>query len=272
MTEDTPSRVSEFAQSEVRRGSFGSVAAAYDDERPRYPEELVDDALRDVPSDGRLLEIGPGTGIATLQFAQRGPSILGLELDESMAGIARNKLHQFPGVQIVTTSFEDWAIERGAFDVVFAGQAWHWITPGAGFPRAHEALRDGGRLALFWNREIVGAGGGAFFEACDAILQRLAPELHTDPRRDGDLGNDRFVRDIEASGYFVNAAVETYRWSETRDTASYVRYLSTHSNWIALHPDVRANLLDAIAEVTERDFGGRVHMHFRTALYTADKR
>ena len=52
-----------------RRNTFDSVACRYDEIRPGYPDELIDDieCLSGIPDDGRILEIGCGTGHATSQ-------------------------------------------------------------------------------------------------------------------------------------------------------------------------------------------------------------
>jgi len=48
------------------RTTFDGAALLYDEVRPGYPEELFDDvvALSGIPSGGRVLEIGCGTGHA----------------------------------------------------------------------------------------------------------------------------------------------------------------------------------------------------------------
>jgi ubiquinone/menaquinone biosynthesis C-methylase UbiE len=48
------------------RAIFDEAALLYDEVRPGYPEELFDDivALSGIPSGGRILEIGCGTGQA----------------------------------------------------------------------------------------------------------------------------------------------------------------------------------------------------------------
>ena len=60
------------------RTTFNNVAELYDEVRPGYPEALIEDALTlsEIPPDGRILEIGCGTGKATLPFARRGYAIV----------------------------------------------------------------------------------------------------------------------------------------------------------------------------------------------------
>src|SRR5215210_5494927 len=56
------------------RTTFDEAASLYDEVRPGYPEDLFDDivSLSGIPSGGRILEIGCGTGQATVPFALRG--------------------------------------------------------------------------------------------------------------------------------------------------------------------------------------------------------
>src|ERR1051325_3229879 len=65
----------------VRRESFDAVAAEYDRVRPGYPESVFDRiaAYAELGADSRLLELGTGSGKATLPMARRGFSVVCLE-------------------------------------------------------------------------------------------------------------------------------------------------------------------------------------------------
>src|SRR2546426_752728 len=101
------------------RGTFDEVAVLYHEARPGYPEALFEDvvALSAIRPGGRVLEMGPGTGQATVPLARRGYSILGIELGETLAAAARRNLADFPRVAILTAGFEDWSVEEAAFDL-----------------------------------------------------------------------------------------------------------------------------------------------------------
>ncbi|WP_228282645.1 class I SAM-dependent methyltransferase [Rubrobacter tropicus] len=62
------------AERERLRSTFDRAALLYDEVRPGYPEGLFEEvvSLSGVPSGGRILEIGCGTGQATLPLARRG--------------------------------------------------------------------------------------------------------------------------------------------------------------------------------------------------------
>src|SRR5580700_9852474 len=68
---------------------FGQQAEAYDRSRPTYPDAVIDELLGPVPAGLDVLDVGCGTGIASRQMAQRGATVLGVELAPGMAKIAR---------------------------------------------------------------------------------------------------------------------------------------------------------------------------------------
>ncbi|WP_308491555.1 class I SAM-dependent methyltransferase [Microbacterium terrisoli] len=125
--------------------SFGVDPARYDRTRPRYPQEMIDRIV--AASPGRdVLDVGAGTGVAARQFADAGCAVLGVEVDARMAAFACER-----GADIEVAKFEEWDAAGRAFDLVIAGQAWHWIDPAGGAAKARAVLRPAGRVAVFWN-------------------------------------------------------------------------------------------------------------------------
>src|SRR5512143_666666 len=90
-----------------RRRSFDSVAELYDTYRPSYPAPFIEQILSTtgIPQDAHILEIGSGTGKATLLFAQRGYSILCIEPGKHLATTARKNLKAFPSINFEITTF-----------------------------------------------------------------------------------------------------------------------------------------------------------------------
>jgi ubiquinone/menaquinone biosynthesis C-methylase UbiE len=77
------------------RASFDDVAERYDRARPGYPAELFDDlaALTGLRAGDRVLEIGPGTGQATLPLARRALlACIGALVDRHGGRIAKRDL------------------------------------------------------------------------------------------------------------------------------------------------------------------------------------
>src|SRR4051812_16898944 len=91
------------------RSTFDQVALLYDQARPGYPEPLFDDVvtLSGIAPHGQILEIGCGTGQATLPFARRGYPIVCVELGASLASVARQRLAGYPDVTVHHSAFEE---------------------------------------------------------------------------------------------------------------------------------------------------------------------
>ena len=96
------------------RTSFDGDALLYDEVRPGYPEALFDDvvSLSGIPIGGRILEIGCGTGQATVPLSRRGYPILCVELGENLAAVARRNLAAYPLVEVQTGDFEKYPPSR----------------------------------------------------------------------------------------------------------------------------------------------------------------
>ena len=195
------------------RRTFDSVADRYERARPTYPEALYDELahLADLRPGDRLLEVGCGTGQATVPLARRGFQITCVELGHELAAVARRQLEPFPEVRVVEAPFEEWASAPAeAFDLVYAAAAWRWLDPEVRYPRSWELLRPGGHLAFWSATHVFPEGGDPFFreiqEEYEGYLrtrpghspescQTIAPSL----RRPGSSSTWRFATSIGRS-------------------------------------------------------------------------
>jgi hypothetical protein len=116
----------------VRARSFGVAAADYDKDRPRYPDQLIDGVVAMLPSR-RVVEVGAGTGIATVAFAARGLAMTCVEPDPEMAALLSVKPAGDADLRVNVATFEDWSAARPAgapgFGGLISAQAWHWTDP-----------------------------------------------------------------------------------------------------------------------------------------------
>lgn len=147
--------------------SFGSDPERYDRTRPHYPDAMVERIVAASPGLD-VVDAGCGTGIAARQFQAAGCRVLGVDVDARMAEWARQR-----GLEVEVATFESWDPAGRAFDAVIAGQTWHWVDPVAGAAKAAEALRPGGRMAVFWNVFQPPPDVG---EAFAAVYRRVLPD------------------------------------------------------------------------------------------------
>ena len=283
-----------------RRASFNSDAALYNAARPDYPAAIFDDLLElsGIPASGDILEIGTGTGKATLPLAERGFRILGIELGDNMAALAQARLAAYPKVRIIVGAFEECPVPDRAFDLAVSASAWHWIDPEVGYAKVARSLRSGGALALMWSTQgrrgnrlqppgsapgpaPASAASAAptpsdefdeFAEALQQLVATVAPQLaHIRADRPTPGAARRFVRGdaLNASGYFAAPAIRSYTWEMNYDTASYLQLLDSYSTYRILDPALHARLFAAIGEMLETRFGGKISRQWRAELYVA---
>lgn len=253
------------------RTTFDRDALLYDAVRPGYPEALFADliALSGIPSAGQILEIGCGTGQATLPLARRGYHLLAVELGARLAEVARHNLAAFPNVRIEIGAFEDWPLDPESFDLVFAATSFHWLDPAVAFPKIARALRPGGAIALCWNVHVRTDANAEFFAAVQELYDQTPMGGDGPPPLPHEIG-DR-SDEIAETGLFGPITARRYPWQITYDTATYLQLLSTYSNHIALTPDTRARLFAGIAGLIDHRFGGHITKDYLAVLYVARK-
>jgi SAM-dependent methyltransferase len=251
------------------RTSFDQVAADYDAVRPGYPTALVNDLIdfARLPPDGRILEIGCGTGRATMPFARRGYPMVCLDIGSELAALARVNCQAYPNVQIHVTSFEDWHAEPHMFDLVFSATAFHWIASEIAYPKAAQVLRETGALAVFSNEHPP--TGEGFFADVQTIYQQLLPDALHDPGSIPAIQSkiEQTCATIDATGLFAPVIVKTYPWTTTYTTANYLRLLNTYSPNRNLGPEKRTQLFQRIADLIDSKYGGTITKPYLSVLY-----
>ena len=249
-------------QDRTRADSFGADAELYDSSRPRYPDELFTFLLREQPRNA--LDVGCGTGIAARHLMERGIDVLGVEPDERMAAVARRS-----GVTVEIGHFESWEPAGRTFDLLTAAQAWHWVDPQRGAAKAAEAVRDGGRLAVFWN---LAQPPAELASAVEPVYARLAPELQPYSIVLGHGGGPQRLRSaseaLSADGGWVDVEQVDFSQQIAYSTQGWLAYLKTHSDHATLGAERLDPLLEAVGSAID-ELGGAFVMAFRTAVATA---
>ncbi len=253
---------------------FDSVADIYDRARPGYPEALFDEILAAVAGSGppRVLEIGCGTGQATRSFAARGCRVTAVEPGPNTALRARENLADYPGVDVITSTFEDADLPAGAFDVVCAATAFHWVDPAVGLAKTHRLLRPGGVLALFSYEQVRGDETPDFFVVSLPLYERITGEGDppaTPERSAVTVASEAAVRE---SGLFAEIATRRYDWDQVYDAARYELLVRTYSNMIALPEGQREELIRELRALIDGEFGGAITRPLVVTLVMGRKR
>jgi SAM-dependent methyltransferase len=260
------------AVSEPLRETFDSAAELYDRARPGYPPAMFDD-LADLACIGagcRVLEIGCGTGKATVPLAARGADITCVELGANMAAVARRNLADSANVRIEVGAFEEWQLPVEPFDTVLSATAFHWLDPATRVSKSARALKPGGVLATIDTHHVKGGSEELFIAIQDCYEHwdpATTPDLRLQPAAEIPFNTEDGLTE-----YFETPVFRRYEWDLVYTTRTYLDTLLTYSGHIALPTEQREGLLACIANLIESRNGGRITKRYLTELRVARRR
>jgi SAM-dependent methyltransferase len=249
-----------------QRFTFDPIASIYRAARPDYPEALIDDVVSyaDLKPNDKILEVGCGTGQATMSFAKRGFPILATDPGSEMLRGARERLASFGNVEFLKTTFEAFP-NQGAFRLIVAAQSWHWVSPEVRFAKAADVLSPDGSLAVF-GHVPVGLPAPLLDQFKEVYLRRTGK--WGPPPEAWYLPNGPLKGWFEESGKFEPVQQKSYPWKCQHTTSSYTDFLRTRSDHRMLESAKREELLGEIADAVD-DYGGQFDVDYETCLYIA---
>jgi SAM-dependent methyltransferase len=253
------------------RRVFGLDPAGYDAARPGHAEQVYE-ILRErcgLRTGTHVLEIGPGTGQVTRRLLEVGAQVVAVEPDAQLAEFLGERLGD--QVELVENTLEAAELDAHAFDLAVAASSFHWVDEEAGLVSLRAALRPGGWIAIWWTSFGDETRPDPFRDAVDPLFEDVphSPSAGLEGRPSFGRDAERRLASLTAAG-FRRPAHDEFRWSHTWDSSGIRGLYSTFSPVIALEPDRRARLLDAVERIVRTEFGNRVERPLVTSLYTAE--
>ncbi|HYL35251.1 MAG TPA: class I SAM-dependent methyltransferase [Bryobacteraceae bacterium] len=257
-----------------RARTFDEAAELYDRARREWPDQLFKDlfAQAGIEAAGAdVLEIGCGTGQASLAQARRGCRMLCLEMGANLANIARRKLAPFPRVTIVNVRFEDWKPLDATFDIVFASNSWHWLDPRLRYAKSAALLPPAGVLAFTISGHGFPPGFDPFFTQIQECYEAIGEaRIKSPPPLPDEIPDAR--DDIENSGYFEDVRIVRHLWTEEFTADEYVGLMSTASDHRLMEPAKRERLFSEMRRLIGERPDGRIRKHNVTILHVARRK
>lgn len=249
------------------RSAFGIDAAGYHAGRIGYPDDLIDALFARCEKSPDILEIGAGTGHATMALLARDPaSLVALEPDVALVDYLRESLPD-PRFRVVPGAFPETPVD-GPFDMIVAASCFHWMEPQDALAAARALLRPGGIWAMWWNSYRNPGMGDPLADAISPLIADLPMPPSQSLDRHYAIDVQRHRQSLEDAG-FVDIRHHIYRRERTID-AGQARALHASYSFIRLVPEPQQTaLLDEIARLVDREFDGRAPNIVLTAVYSA---
>ena len=232
---------------------------AYAKYRPSYPSAAIDllAAHCGLKPGIDAVDLGSGTGILSALLLQRGARVFGIEPNREMRSYSDLALGG--GFRSESGTAESTHMPDGFFDLLVAGQAFHWFDPQKARVEALRILKPGAWAALFWNERQTGLI--PFLEDYEALLRRYAPEYDAVARlraQEGGIG--QFFGDRPQFATFPNQQVLDFAGLAGRVMSS--SYAPTGDR-----PEYQP-LMAGLREVFDRhQSDGRVVFPYQTLVY-----
>jgi len=253
----------------IFNASFDVFAETYHSVRPRYPAQVYAD-IKEVcglDSKSRLLEIGAGSGIATVEIAKFGSQIVAIEPGSHLAAIAREQTKKYRNVEIREEAFEDFQPAE-CFDAILAFTSFHWLKGEDKYQRVFKLLKDAGNLVLVWNY---------FFQTnspATVAVNRVYHELLSDVYP-GQMGVHKVNEEVFSvltrreqrviqNPLFYPAFMRRYLIKYNYNAETYPKFLNTFPKVIAVAEERRAEFLQRISKTVAKY--GKISVPVLTSL------
>lgn len=254
-----------------RRLAFDEVAELYDRARPTYPDDLFEHLFAALPAPPTIVEVGPGTGIATRALLERGARVVAVELGPRLAEFLRSSLGGEGALSVLNSPFEEALLDEGSFDAVFAATAYHWVEESQQIERPHRLLRSRGLLAVIDLIQVGSPSDGGYFDRVQPIYEAFG-NLHHDRTPPGyDAAEPPMAPRLRASRLFGDVRVHRIPWDQRYTSEQYRDLLLTYSGTRAMAAEARADMVDQLVSVIDDEFGGSITRPLVATLTTATR-
>jgi len=251
--------------------TFDNAILDYESTRPTYVKELYDDIFKykEINANSNVLEIGIGTGIATLPILEKGCQVAAVEPGENLAEFVREKYKNYGNFTLYNETLQEYDGPAKAFDLIYAATSFHWIPEEYGYKRVYELLKNGGAFARF----AYHAGKDKGREALASKMQEIYKTYMNADREPKEYSKmeAKALAEIADKYGFADIDYKVYQWTKDFTADEYMKLLRTYPDHMSLESMKRERLFHEIHNaITES--GGIITVYYTMDLQLARKR
>ena len=102
--------------------------------------------------ESKILDVGCGTGLSTLQLGRKGYDVLGVDIGKSLIDLAKRNTENLRNVKYKISSFEELKMPSESYDLIIFGTSFHWMDPKKVCDKTNKLLKNKGTLVIFFGR------------------------------------------------------------------------------------------------------------------------
>lgn len=153
---------------------FDGKAYYYSKYRGQYSHKLIDIVAETcrLDGEGRLLDLGCGTGKLTFPLAGYFREAIGIDISQDMLQSAQSQsdLLGIKKLKWVKMSWEAIGPEMGGFRLITAGDAFHWMDREKVLGLCYDRLAPGGAVALVGQGHMLGSRSLSWQRAVQSVV------------------------------------------------------------------------------------------------------
>lgn len=242
--------------------TFDTEASKYDKMRPGYADDLFKAIFEYVKigEGSRVVEVGSGSGQATLPVLKTGCQLTAVEYGENFSKILMDKFGGYNGFKVITGKFEDAELEENAYDLIFSATAFHWVPEEIGYPKVYSALKPDGAFARFANRPRNSQNDPELAAEIDALYDEYynkAYDIKSGTKKWFTEEKAKEISQIPAKYGFTDITYKLFYRERVFTAEEYTQLLGTYSDHIAIEETIRNEFFSKIEDAINRH-GGKI--------------
>lgn len=253
-----------------KRFTFNENEENYNKARPSYVNELFHDIFNysQIGKDSRVLEIGIGTGQATIPFLNKGCEVMAVELGDRLAAYSRNKFKDYCNFSVINDDFIKIPTEVEKYDLVYSATAFHWIPEPEGYKKIMKILKQGGVVSLFWNHPFP----NRLDDVTNVVNRRIYDKYRPNNKEVKEFSEkdcERQIKKLRKIG-FKNVTSKVYYRVRKLSSDEYIALLNTYSDHRLLPDNIRTAFERDMKSELDK-VGGFINIYDTIDLYLGRK-